>query len=642
MLRVTQDMVANQVIYNLSRTLSRFYKLQNMTSTNRRINKPSDDPVGTIKDLSYRERLSDITQYKSNISMARVWLQSTDTALNDINTALSSAYETAVAMANDSYGAEARQAAANDIKHLISQVVESGNFQLHGRYIFAGYRTDVKPFGLGALGAVYEGDSGIIEHSIDTGARVQVNMIGSDLFTKPFRVIGEEADLDAGVGVATLLADLNDGIGVDLAVGAFDINDVNNNVNVTIDLNIPAPPTTIDDVLTAINDQLVAAGITNLTAVVGDEGNNIRLVATDIPTITTDTPLENLNSGNGIDREPGQIRIRSEDGSINQVIDLSGASTIGDVISEIQTQFAQPGVTVGLNAAGTGLEITDSNPTPLDLIVEDVAADQFTAANLGLVGRVDPVLTGADLNPRPQFVVSESGGGTTAADLGIVGSMTYTMVGTDLNPQLTADTELQYLGNGLGLPGGMIQIVQGYGTAMIDTSDAGMVTVQDLIDAINSTGLQVTASINADRNGIQIANNDPTRTLVIKNGDENRTASAYGMAGSTDVLGNLILLADALAEDDRELVDSLIGSLDEALEVVLNFRAVAGAKVNRVDITANRLDAQEVNYSSLLSDVEDADLTQLVTDLAMQENAYTAALQAAARILQPSLLDFIQ
>ena len=67
-------MVSNQVMFNLGRIMERFLELQNQTSTNRRINKPSDDPIGTLRDLSYRERLANIEQYQANISVGSTWL----------------------------------------------------------------------------------------------------------------------------------------------------------------------------------------------------------------------------------------------------------------------------------------------------------------------------------------------------------------------------------------------------------------------------------------------------------------------------------------------------------------------------------------------------------------------------------------
>lgn len=167
-------------------------------------------------------------------------------------------------------------------------------------------------------------------------------------------------------------------------------------------------------------------------------------------------------------------------------------------------------------------------------------------------------------------------------------------------------------------------------------------TVQDLLDAINSSGLTITAAINDGGTGIQITNNDPTKTLVVTDNDDRRTASRLGIAGSGDVLGSMMFLVHALRENDRENVSRIIGTLNEALNKVLNERAAVGAKVVRMDTTQARLEQYELSYTRLLSEVEDADLTQLITQLAMQENAYTAALNAAAKIIQPSLLNFIR
>jgi flagellar hook-associated protein 3 FlgL len=185
-------------------------------------------------------------------------------------------------------------------------------------------------------------------------------------------------------------------------------------------------------------------------------------------------------------------------------------------------------------------------------------------------------------------------------------------------------------------------MVQGERTVIIDTGAESLVTVQDLLDEINNSGLDITASINEQGIGIQIANDDPTRTLVVKDGDASRAATNLGLAGSTDLLGNVMLLADALRQNNRDLVEKLIEPVDSALNLLLNHRAAIGAKLIRIEISQTRLEEHEVNYTQLLSDEEDADLTRLVTDMAMQENAYHAALQATAKIIQPSLADFIR
>ena len=642
-------MISNQVVHNLSRNISRFYELQNQMSTNRRINKPSDDPMGTIKALSYRERLSNITQYMDNISMAQVRLQTAESALNDINDILSATSEIAVQMSNDTYDATARAAAANDVQAHLDRLLEAINMQLHGDYIFSGYKTTTASISKVQLGGVYQGDDGLIEYSIDAGAKLQVSISGAELLTNPFRVLGEDADLNVGISGMTTLDSLHGGNGVDLTVGTFEITDENLGITATINLETIPPATTIGEALNKINAQLGIAGIDNLTAVIGDEGNNIRLVATDdatTPTVSMATSLANLHGGNGIDMQTGRLLIHNAADSINVTIELDGAETLQDVKAAIEAQLASAGVNnivVDINAAGNGLQIADNNGVQLDLIVAEVDDVGTTAADLGLLGNVGALLAGTDLEPQPAFTVAESGPGqTTAADLGILGELNYNLIGSDLDPQVLGTSELSTLGNSLGLDLGEFVIAQGINTVTINPTAEGLTTVQDLLDRINSTGLSVTAAINAAGTGIQITNDDPTRTLLVKSNDESDAAGVLGLSGSTDVLGNVILLSEALADDNRELVEQLIGPLAEALNEILDQRAAIGAKVVRAEVTLNRLRQSEVNYTKLLSEVEDADLTEVLTDLAMQENAYTAALQAAAKIIQPSLLDFMR
>jgi flagellar hook-associated protein 3 len=641
-MRVTNEMIANQVVYNLTQNINRFYVLQNQMSTNRRINKASDDPVGTIKDLSYRERLNDLAQYKSNIAIGQTWLSTVDSALNDINTAISGAHSAAVEMSNDTFDAVAREAGANEVQSLLDQILAAGNSQLQGNYLFSGYRTRTPPFESTSVGVVYRGDSGAINYTIDSKAKVQINTIGSDLLTKPFAVIGATADIQSGIVAATPLTTLNHGQGVDLSPGTFTVKDLN--LNNTVTVNISAAPT-IGDVIQAINLQLNAGGITNVTASLGLEGNNVRLVATENPTISAVTPLTSLNHGSGVDMQPGKFVIRNQTGSTLVTIDLTGDVTVGDAIASINAQLVAAGVanvTATINPGGTGIDITDTNAVPLGLYTEETSIYDFTAANLGLTGAIDPVLNGQDVHPGPSFEVSESGpGSTTGADIGLLGTFTSNQIGKGLSPQVQPAMTLAQLRNNNGIPPGGIRIAQGDAAVTIDTS-AGITTVQDLLNAINGSGLAITASINADQTGIQIINNDPTRTLIVNNADNARSASALGIFGSTDVLGSMMLLVESLRNNDRSSISDLIGTLDSGLNTVLNQRASTGAKVIRMETTLSRLEDYTVNYTKLLSDVEDADITKLITDLAMAENAYQSALNAAAKIIQPSLLNFLR
>jgi flagellar hook-associated protein 3 FlgL len=67
-----------------------------------------------------------------------------------------------------------------------------------------------------------------------------------------------------------------------------------------------------------------------------------------------------------------------------------------------------------------------------------------------------------------------------------------------------------------------------------------------------------------------------------------------------------------------------------------------GATTNRLDTAATRFDQVEETTRSQLSETEDADMAQVLTDFSMQQSVYQAALKSGANIVQASLLDFLR
>ena len=67
-----------------------------------------------------------------------------------------------------------------------------------------------------------------------------------------------------------------------------------------------------------------------------------------------------------------------------------------------------------------------------------------------------------------------------------------------------------------------------------------------------------------------------------------------------------------------------------------------GARYDRVDTLKNGLDQQQIDLKNSLSEVEDIDLPKTLVELQLQQTAYQAALAATARVVQPSLVDFLR
>ena len=106
-----------------------------------------------------------------------------------------------------------------------------------------------------------------------------------------------------------------------------------------------------------------------------------------------------------------------------------------------------------------------------------------------------------------------------------------------------------------------------------------------------------------------------------------------------DVLKNI---KDGMKNNDAAAISGQLESIDKALSQVLTKRTDIGSRLNRLESTKNYYSAFKDNIEHLLSNAEDVDMAKAMTDLTIQETAYQAALAAASRIIQPSLINFLR
>lgn len=95
-------------------------------------------------------------------------------------------------------------------------------------------------------------------------------------------------------------------------------------------------------------------------------------------------------------------------------------------------------------------------------------------------------------------------------------------------------------------------------------------------------------------------------------------------------------------ESGQPVPGGVLTELDRALDALLEERAHVGADGHRLDMIRSRLQDTAHQLTNLLSETEDADLAEVMVRLASAEAAYRAALEAGARIVQPSLLEFLR
>ncbi|CAM5797205.1 MULTISPECIES: flagellar hook-associated protein FlgL [Brevibacillus] len=107
---------------------------------------------------------------------------------------------------------------------------------------------------------------------------------------------------------------------------------------------------------------------------------------------------------------------------------------------------------------------------------------------------------------------------------------------------------------------------------------------------------------------------------------------------------NVFELLDKIVADlkDGKPVNNELGNLDEQIDNLLAVRSTLGARTNRVELISDRMEREEITVAEGMSKNEDADIAEVITNLKTQENVHRAALGAGARIIQPSLLDFLR
>ncbi|NLJ56749.1 MAG: flagellar hook-associated protein FlgL [Firmicutes bacterium] len=91
-----------------------------------------------------------------------------------------------------------------------------------------------------------------------------------------------------------------------------------------------------------------------------------------------------------------------------------------------------------------------------------------------------------------------------------------------------------------------------------------------------------------------------------------------------------------------EEAGAIIGELEKRMDHLLQQGAQVGARVKRLQSTEQRLKGEHIHLRELRSKIEDLDLAAAITELTMQENAYHAALATGARMIYPSLIDFLR
>ena len=640
--RVSNNLRSYSLLESLRANTLNLFLEQNRIASGRKLNSPSEDPVGAARATQLSEVLERQNQLLTNIQHANSFLSATDTAVGEVSSLLTDAHNIGLTMVNNGVVShEERVSEAQLILGIIDQLATVGNRQYEGMYLFGGQQTRSAPFTQDRGVAEYRGDTASIRTTVDAGQDPAINLNGADLFGALSAKVGGFLDLDPALTTGTRLADCDGATRTGIQRGVIRVSVTAPASSFEVDLT---NADTIGDVIDSMNAAAADAGLTvgpgnQFDVAINAAGNGLDITSgagdvavTEAGSGTTARSLGILGSGAGTIagtdigcRVTGMTEIVSlfggagatlgsihiNNGGREADVDLSAATTVQDVLNRINTSGMD--AVAQINAAGTAIEVVNQ-------------------------------VSGSELK------IGEAGG-TTAATLGIRSYYAGTLL-SGMNQ-----------GKGVTVREGMADLsIRAKNDVTFEVSLTGDQTVQDVIDSINAAataaGVAVTASLAVNGNGIRIADSTGgPHDLVVSKANLSAAGDNLGILKSTSgteivsddtngivpdsVFTALNTLYDGLMHDDNLKISEGASKLENFIEQASRIQGEVGARAKAMDTRQQYTEDAVVATQSLLSQVKDLDYTEAVTKFQMAQTTLQANLMTGSKLMQLSLLDYL-
>lgn len=647
--RTTSMLSSDLLLASIRRTQAALLKTQEEMATGKSVNKPSDSPAKTAAILRLEKLLKTREQTDRNLDHALGVLNNVDAGLGDASELLIEARSIASSQVGVGSNTDTRKNQAAVIDAQISSLIDMANRQYEGVSLFGGQYNpgDAKPVFVAALGGVrYIGTPSNLQGDVGLDNPLAFNSNGADAFGAISSRVKSNVDLNPQATVSTRLSDIRGAVGEGYSGGSIKLT-VDGNI-VVVDLNTAE---TLGDVVMRIN--AAVDGLDNTAGSLTLTGSGFELSAAaghtiqieEIGTSTTATDLGIVLTANGATAAGGNVDplltsnttlaslgvaidfgsgLKITQGGITKVASFAGATTIQDMSNIIDG--LDLGLRLEVNSGGTGLNL-----------VSDVS--------------------GVELS------VGESAGGTTATDLGL---RTY-----------NSDTLLSSFRHGLGVANQSDEddfSVNLHNGATFNVNIDGLTTVGQVISAIQTAaqgaglnvgdpgqaGTDFNIGFAPDGNGIVMedgtAGGNDFRVAQLKESLAADNLGIYKNAGTgssiagddnakvrvESVFTHLMQLRDALAGDDSSGITLAGTHIESDVQTLVKSRADVGVRSQRVEQQQSRSADLKIAESTVLSDLQEVDLSEVITRYSQLQLQLEASLQAGSQNLQLSLLDYLR
>ena len=613
-MRITTKMMQNRSLNNLNTNKTLQEKLTTQLSTMKKITRPSDDPVIAIRSLKLNSTLNKIDQYyEKNSNDAQSWLELTESAIKTTNSILEDMSGYITQCAQGSLTAEERAAILQNLANYQSEIYSTGNATSAGRNIFTGYRTDTP-----------------LTFLKDKTERYSITeqRDNSYIDTITHTVIGDMANINAGnfntasYSVARIrLAYNNLDIDTDATKNADKIKlsyftDVNTDAAHGTDKGASISTTSYSIFM---NQNVINNGEMEIT-VTGKDGKENTYTLGPNGTITLDKTEISMDA-------KGKITI-TETGNPPQTTTLQ-TKTETDAAGNKTYTFA--------DRMETSLTITSFSKTASDDAYASVYGDA-NANNITYVAETGELLLGknvqnklAALSINNEIRISYDKSEWKTDDLDPVHYF-YTERYTDTRD---ADDPLIYNEEKLTAPKGNVakQIIE------YDIGSNQTIRVNTTADEIytHNMGRDVgeVKALLEEYDSLEKAY-DTVNSLIQSGKYEGTDLDTLNK--QLDALDKARALSKATLQERCEGLQTIFKGYTNQATLT---RTDVGSRESRLKLIQNRLSAQQTNFQELVSDNEDADVTELAIQLKSVELTYEAALSSISYVMKTSLLNFI-
>lgn len=624
-MRITTKMMQNRSLNNLNTNKTLQEKLTTQLSTMKKITRPSDDPVIAIRSLKLNSTLNKIDQYyEKNSNDAQSWLELTESAIKTTNSILEDMSGYITQCAQGSLTAEERAAILQNLANYQSEIYSTGNATSAGRNIFTGYRTDTPLTFLKDKTERYsiteQRDNSYIDTITHTVIGDMANINAGNFNTASYSAYTEYQVKSYDVARIRLAYNKLD-IDTDATKNADKIKlsyftDVNTDAAHGTDKGASISTTSYSIFM---NQNVINNGEMEIT-VTGKDGKENTYTLGPNGTITLDKTEISMDA-------KGKITI-TETGNPPQTTTLQ-TKTETDAAGNKTYTFA--------DRMETSLTITSFSKTASDDAYASVYGDA-NANNITYVAETGELLLGknvqnklAALSINNEIRISYDKSEWKTDDLDPVHYF-YTERYTDTRD---ADDPLIYNEEKLTAPKGNVakQIIE------YDIGSNQTIRVNTTADEIytHNMGRDVgeVKALLEEYDSLEKAY-DTVNSLIQSGKYEGTDLDTLNK--QLDALDKARALSKATLQERCEGLQTIFKGYTNQATLT---RTDVGSRESRLKLIQNRLSAQQTNFQELVSDNEDADVTELAIQLKSVELTYEAALSSISYVMKTSLLNFI-